>query len=176
MSMSSCWSCINFFSLGKDMKMSNMIANHVAFSPPDRKKYQIISTNEPCKRGSCYTKVKFIHSDYEHVTFPWLTIDCYQLRKYNSKGKIVVLCVMNKSADPENTLIFSHGNSCDLGSTYPFLLDLSTQTKSNVISYDYTGYGCSDGTPSEKDLYSDIEQVLDFVINNLNTRASKIIL
>ena len=32
----------------------------------------------------------------------------------------------------------------------------------NVIAYDYTGYGTSEGMPTEKQTYKDIESVYDW--------------
>jgi hypothetical protein len=45
-----------------------------------------------------------------------------------------------------------------------------------VISYDYTGYGRSDGSASEEELYTDIEEVVDFMTNNLRLSLDRVVL
>ena len=55
------------------------------------------------------------------------------------------------------TLLFSHGNAVDLGQMSSFYVGLSARLGVNVFSYDYSGYGASDGKPTEKNIYADIE-------------------
>uniref|UniRef100_UPI00398F3C0A alpha/beta hydrolase domain-containing protein 17C isoform X1 n=1 Tax=Pristiophorus japonicus TaxID=55135 RepID=UPI00398F3C0A len=59
--------------------------------------------------------------------------------------------------DSRYTLLFSHGNAVDLGQMCSFYIGLGSRINCNVFSYDYSGYGASDGKPSEKNLYADIE-------------------
>ncbi|KAK6035286.1 hypothetical protein COOONC_27209 [Cooperia oncophora] len=54
------------------------------------------------------------------------------------------------------TLLFSHGNAVDIGQMTSFYWGLGHRLGCNVFSYDYSGYGCSTGRPSEKNLYADI--------------------
>jgi len=46
----------------------------------------------------------------------------------------------------------------------------------DVVAYDYTGYGISPYKPSEKNLYSDIECVLSFIVNFMDFPLNKVIL
>lgn len=180
--MTSCFGCKNLFSIAKEMKIANFIANMMAFSPPGKVNYQLeelnhSSSNTNC-RGGCYNKVKFIHKDYPNISYPWIEIEGYQIQKTSNQKKIVCLRVKNKniSKDKKLTFIFSHGNSCDLSIIYPLLIDLSTSLKADVISYDYSGYGHSQGNPSESELHTDIEQIMDFVTVYLTTPLENIIL
>lgn len=175
--MASCWSCHHLFSLTKESKVADMIANIIAFSPPSNRNYRIIEDGKTKERGSCYTRVNFIHSDYDDVKFPFIERECFLLQKCTNKKKIVLLHIINTSIERDKpTIIFSHGNSCDLGVIYPFLIDLSLQLKADVISYDYSGYGFSEGSPSEKEIYTDIEQVMDFAIHMQRIKQESIIL
>ncbi len=54
------------------------------------------------------------------------------------------------------TILFSHGNGEDLGDVEP-LLDQLRGMNLSVLAYDYEGYGLSEGAPSEKRLYADID-------------------
>ena len=47
--------------------------------------------------------------------------------------------------------------------------------KVDIIAYDYSGYGESEGKPSESVIYEDIELVTDFMKNNLNIDFTKVI-
>ena len=55
------------------------------------------------------------------------------------------------------TILFSHGNAEDLGMIYDWFNDLSRVLRVNIMAYDYTGYGKSQGTPNEESCYADIE-------------------
>jgi hypothetical protein len=45
-----------------------------------------------------------------------------------------------------------------------------------VISYDYSGYGHSEGYPSEEGTFTDIEQVIDFVNLDKGVKFGNIVL
>ena len=59
---------------------------------------------------------------------------------------------------------------------YPTLFDLSSSLKCDVISYDYSGYGCSTGTPSENEIIDDIVHVMSFCLNIIHVPLNKLIL
>lgn len=46
----------------------------------------------------------------------------------------------------------------------------------NVLAYDYSGYGWSDGKATEAALYADIRRVVAFAVNELKVPPYKIIL
>lgn len=60
------------------------------------------------------------------------------------------------------TLIYSHGNSTNLGETMALLHYYRQHLNVNVVGYDYTGYGRSKGgEASEKATFADICAVID---------------
>lgn len=61
------------------------------------------------------------------------------------------------------TILLSHGNAEDLGDLEPLLRAYQTHGYA-VISYDYSGYGTSGGTPSEAATYTNIRAVYDYLI------------
>ena len=176
--MSSCFGCSKLFSLAKDIKVTDAIASLIAFSPPSKINYTIENKGDINKRGKCYREVKFIHDDYNEINYPWIEITCHRIKKCSNNKHIIALHIKNNNMSKEKklTIIFSHGNSCDLGKIYPFLIDLSTQLKADVISYDYSGYGRSEGSPSEKEIYSDIDQIMDFVMVFKRIKLDSIVL
>lgn len=72
------------------------------------------------------------------------------------------------------TLLWSHGNAEDLGSTS--VLDLLHQSGFGIYAYDYPGYGHSSGSPSDRSCYSAIELAYDDLVKNYGTSDQKIIL
>ncbi len=97
----------------------------------------------PRKYGSLPGEVKLMTSDGVAISAVWLP---------NPKATF--------------TILFSHGNAEDLGHDLPFLRELCG-AGFNVFGYDYRGYGHSEGRPSEKGLYRDIEAAYDHLIGSL---------
>lgn len=74
------------------------------------------------------------------------------------------------------TIIYSHGNGCDMGQSLATFMDLSARLKVNVLLYDYSGYGSSTGKASEANLYWDIEAVYHALRLRYNVHSDRIIL
>jgi hypothetical protein len=72
------------------------------------------------------------------------------------------------------TVLFSHGNAEDLGDDLDFLEELR-QAGFAVLAWDYRGYGASDGTPSEKTLYTDEQAVYDYLVRELKTPPERVL-
>ena len=76
--------------------------------------------------------------------------------------------------DAAYTLLYIHGNAEDLGDILPRLEDFHRWGFS-VFAYDYRGYGTSDGKPSERNAYQDINAAYTYLTQRLNIPATKII-
>lgn len=72
------------------------------------------------------------------------------------------------------TLLYSHGNAEDIGELKFLLADLA-KAGFNVLAYDYRGYGTSDGAPSERAAYRDIEAAYTYLTNTLHVAPTNII-
>lgn len=77
---------------------------------------------------------------------------------------------------PKYTILFSHGNAVDLGLMTGFYYNLGQHLKCNIFSYDYSGYGASTGSPSEKNLYADIDAAWNILKSRYDISHDKIIL
>jgi pimeloyl-ACP methyl ester carboxylesterase len=66
------------------------------------------------------------------------------------------------SARPK-VLLYSHGNAVDLGSLHSVAALLAQECGCTVVTYDYSGYGESTGSPSELETYRDIDAVYEYV-------------
>ncbi|MDF5738930.1 MULTISPECIES: alpha/beta hydrolase [unclassified Nostoc] len=73
------------------------------------------------------------------------------------------------------TILYSHGNSEDLGDIKEILEKLHTWGFS-VFAYDYRGYGTSQGKPTEKAAYEDINSAYNYLTQNLKIPPQRIIL
>jgi fermentation-respiration switch protein FrsA (DUF1100 family) len=92
----------------------------------------------------------------------------------SSNGK-KISAVYLPNADARFTLLVSHGNAEDLGDIREWLEDMR-QVGFSVFSYDYQGYGTSEGKPSENAAYADESAAYDFLALNLGTPPDHIII
>lgn len=87
--------------------------------------------------------------------------------------QISALYLPNSSS--QYTLLYSHGNAEDLGDIRPVLERLHSWGFS-VFAYDYRGYGTSDGQPSERRAYQDIETAYRYLTEQLQVPPEQVIL
>ena len=154
------------------------------------------------ERGPLHREIDFVPKDYDNIKYPNLEIKCYSLKNpQNLNNEIILLRIRNKHLDwkknQENsinvkesystisdsndisgkiTLLISHSVSDDLGILFPRLCDIATILKCDVISYDYTGYGCSNNKPNYNSLKNDLIIVLNYCTNTLDLKNENIVL
>lgn len=73
------------------------------------------------------------------------------------------------------TLLYVHGNAEDLGDVRPMLERLHSWGFS-VFSYDYRGYGTSNGRPNEENAYQDADAAYTYLTQQLKIPPEQIIL
>ncbi|ETO20835.1 hypothetical protein RFI_16376 [Reticulomyxa filosa] len=73
-----------------------------------------------------------------------------------SSGKKIAALWFEESGN-DYTILYSHGNAEDLTTSKQCFEQLAFTLCVNVLAYDYEGYGLSEGEPSEKATYEDIE-------------------
>ncbi len=71
-------------------------------------------------------------------------------------------------------VIFSHGNAEDIGCLFDFVR-LYNEYGFGVLAYDYRGYGQSEGRPSERNAYADIEAVFQYLLRTEKIPPSRMI-
>ncbi|PFH35888.1 hypothetical protein BESB_055390 [Besnoitia besnoiti] len=84
--------------------------------------------------------------------------------------------MMEESAKRLPCIIFSHGNSTDIGYMFGLYYRLAYRCRVNVLAYDYSGYGCSGGKATEKALYKNIRAVWSYATRVLQVPPRQIIL
>ena len=121
---------------------------------------------------------------FNEYNIPKSMIDLTFYSILRKKGRqIIALHIMNKCLNSKNpifnetnVILYCHENGTDLLRLVPFLIDLSLQMKCDIVSFDYSGFGCSSGKSSLDKIISDGEYVLKFIFSELNTKNENIIL
>jgi pimeloyl-ACP methyl ester carboxylesterase len=72
------------------------------------------------------------------------------------------------------TMLFSHGNAEDIGDDEIFLQGIRSAGFS-VFAYDYQGYGTSEGKPTERRVYGDVEAAYTYLVEDLHVQPNRII-
>jgi abhydrolase domain-containing protein 17 len=90
----------------------------------------------------------------------------------NDREKLAALYLPNSQAT--YTLLFVHGNAEDLGDIRSNLEQFRTWGF-GVFAFDYRGYGLSDGQPSEQKAYEDTAAAYQYLTQQLQVPASRII-
>mmetsp|Transcript_2747 Transcript_2747/g.3709 ORF Transcript_2747/g.3709 Transcript_2747/m.3709 type:complete len:270 (+) Transcript_2747:83-892(+) len=98
------------------------------------------------------------------------------VRLRTSEGNTIAALFLKRSSKTTVTILFSHENGEDLNTSYRFLRKLSSCLKVNVMAYDYSGYGESTGSPSEKNCYADIRAVFDYLTTEKKIPPEHIVL
>ena len=94
--------------------------------------------------------------------------------KLESGDKVEITGIYLPLPKAKYTILYSHGNAEDLGKILPRLRDLR-DIGFNVFAYDYQGYGTSQGRPSVKGAYQDINTAYEYLTQKLGIPANQII-
>jgi len=101
----------------------------------------------------------------DNVTFYYLT---------TSRNSVIGSC-MAWYHRARCTILFAHGNATDLGMMREQLMNIRSMLGVNVFAFDYTGYGVSDGKPTVKHTYADVEAAYDFITKRLGINPNSIV-
>jgi len=143
------------------------VVNKVAFMPPRPPGYHVTEESE----------VFLIESDYGLTKMPDLSsegISVATVRLWTNRGN-TILGFHFKIAGSRRTLLFSHGNSTDIGIMFHHLKELCSTLCVDIFAYEYSGYGESTGEPSEADLYTDIEAAYDYLTQDRHIPSEQIV-
>jgi len=119
------------------------------------------------------------------VSYKFLEKIIYPIPKigYQSDEKIIFFDTENgntlaaeyrKNPESEFVVLYSHGNGEDIGKARP-LVDEIFKNGFSTFSYDYSGYGLSEGNPSEFQTYQDIDAAYVYLREQLGYAPEKIV-
>ena len=100
--------------------------------------------------------------------------DSNKIIKLKTTNGVEIAAVYHPNLTAKYTILVSHGNSEDLG-TISLFLQFMRDHGFAVFAYDYHGYGQSAGRPSEHNAYLDINAAYNYMRNQLNIPADRII-
>jgi fermentation-respiration switch protein FrsA (DUF1100 family) len=100
--------------------------------------------------------------------------DTSDIIKLMTGDRIQLSAVYLANPASKYTILYTHGNAEDLGDIRPVLQQLQ-EIGFSVFAYDYRGYGTSQGTPSERSAYRDIDTAYNYLIEQLKVPAQQII-
>jgi len=100
--------------------------------------------------------------------------DTDEIIKLNSAPDVQISAIHIPNPAATYTILYSHGNGEDLGDTRSFLRLLRSLGFA-VFAYDYRGYGTSQGKPTERGTYEDINAAYNYLTQSLAIPPSQII-
>jgi abhydrolase domain-containing protein 17 len=86
----------------------------------------------------------------------------------------IISAVYLSNTNAAFTILHSHGNAEDLGDIRP-ILEMFHDAGFAVFSYDYRGYGTSDGKPSARHAQRDAEAAYRYLVETLRVAPERII-
>ena len=150
----------NSLSTGNDLRLSTKgmktKEKKIKLKVP-KPSYEIISENK--NNQQIISKIAFQPTKealFNEYNIPKSMIDLTFYSILRKKGRqIIALHIMNKCLNSKNpifnetnVILYCHENGTDLLRLVPFLIDLSLQMKCDIVSFDYSGFGCSSGKSS----------------------------
>jgi hypothetical protein len=101
--------------------------------------------------------------------------DTREILKLTTADQIQLSAVYLPNPASTYTILYIHGNAEDLGDIQPVLQQLRTIGFS-VFAYDYRGYGTSQGKPSERNAYRDVDTAYEYLTQKLGVLPERIII
>lgn len=80
-------------------------------------------------------------------------------------NQIPAVHVRRSNIGTDRVVIYSHGNAEDLGQRLTYLDLLSKICATDVLAYEYCGYGISEGTASEENCIASIEAAYQYLLS-----------
>ncbi|XP_070497354.1 alpha/beta hydrolase domain-containing protein 17B-like [Chironomus tepperi] len=163
----------------------SQITQKMAFLPP-KVTYDLKEVEENGDSGTTSKDKSDKEKKYDFVFMPEYAengLDEKFIKEYfdgfytkTKKGNKIACLHIRSPKTAKFTFLFSHGNAADLGMLTAFYCRLVHQLNINIFSYDYSGYGRSSGTASEKNLYSDIEAAWHVLLKRYDLKRENVIL
>ena len=141
--------CVSIFTI---FKCRDCIVRRVAFCPPRPSSYDIIHDMLYITTAKGYVRP---------FSLPWLQFQTVILKTYKNN---TIPALYFTHSDSDFTIIYSHGNSTDIGKLYNYMLELATQLKVSILVYEYSGYGTSTGLSSEIAIKHDIIAAYEYLL------------
>jgi fermentation-respiration switch protein FrsA (DUF1100 family) len=107
--------------------------------------------------------------------FPTAYVDTTETLKLTTASGARISALFFEAPGAQYTVLYSHGNAEDLDDV-GYLIEQIRDLGVNVLAYDYEGYGTSEGEPSEKRVYEDIDAAFRYLTEVRGIAPSQVIL
>jgi len=151
--------------------------NSAAFQPPNAKKYELKFDHEDEVKGPLY---KIILKDNKDKLYQAQDLKGVRsnviLLETKTFTQIPGLFIENENCKSNMVILYSHGNSTDLGRMFRTLQELSQALNVHVFAYEYRGYGPTKGKVGELELIFGIIAAYEYLTHRLGFMWNNIIL
>ena len=154
------------------------LINIFIFRPPNPHGYKLkkISKNSDLEEISFLIKQRNGTTIYKDLQFDKISYDYIKIPD-KENNSFIPLLVIRPINHKKICIIYSHGNSGDLGTSFFECLELSYYSKSCVLLYDYPSFGvCKNKPLSENNVYYNIRKTYDYAKNILKYQNEQIFL
>lgn len=155
------------------------IVRFFVFRPPSIQAYKTEDSNEN-DSGKSIKLITKKNNNYEYISIKLKKLDFDYIEIHDEEFDFIP-CILYKPRREEDQkpvlIIYSHGNSGDLGSAIFECYEICFNTSCKLLCFEYPGYGNFKKTPStEKNIFKTIQKVYRYAREKLNYSPDKIVL
>ncbi len=107
--------------------------------------------------------------------YPTAYVDTDETLKLTTASGARISAAFFEAPGARYTVLYSHGNAEDLDDV-GYLVEQIRALGVNVLAYDYEGYGTSEGAPSERRVYEDIDAAFHYLTSARGLAPEQVIL
>ena len=154
------------------------LINMFIFRPPNPQGYKLtkISKNLDPEEISFLIKQRDGSLIYKDIQYDKISYDYIKIPD-KENNSFIPLLVIRPIDHKKICIIYSHGNSGDLGTSFFECIELSYYSKSCILLYDYPTFGeCKNKPLTENNVYYNIRKTYDYAKNTLKYQNEQIFL
>jgi pimeloyl-ACP methyl ester carboxylesterase len=152
------------------------IVKKFAFFPPDPPHYKSIPTDNENEEDIAFL-IKNKKKQKIYIGIEFRQLDYRFIKIIDKNNNSLPLLLFNPPSSLSVCIIYSHGNSGDLGSCLLEYYDIALHTNCLVVSFEYPGYGeCKDQPLKESEFLKNLKLTYYFVRKILGFKSNQIIL
>ena len=151
------------------------ILKKVLFQPPKQITYKIIENSNNKQKYDIFLKSNNYKNYHKVKKKVQLDVE-FRIIPDKTNNYIPIFLFKPTLYLNHPCIIYCHGNSCDIGTTFNECCDLAKLTKCIILSFDYPVYGLyGNKTPTEKNIYETAEIIFEYVKKKLKFKEKNII-
>ena len=152
------------------------IIKRFTFFPPNPPDYRSIPTENENEEDIQFL-IKHKNKEPQYIGIDFRRLDYKFIKVIDKDNNALPLLVFYPLIPFQICIIYSHGNSGDLGSCLLEYYDIALNTNCFVVSFEYPGYGeCKNQPKLESQFFKNARMAYYFVKKYLGFRSSQIIL